>query len=57
MIPCANPDCRQSVIDGDSLWRKNLRDNTRTSCEGVDVNRNFDIAWGTITSATSCNPL
>jgi murein tripeptide amidase MpaA len=56
MIPCANPDGRQRVMDGDSLWRKNVRDNPGTSCEGVDVNRNFDIAWGTTTSATSCDP-
>jgi hypothetical protein len=54
MIPCANPDGRQRVIDGDDLWRKNVRDNPNTSCEGVDVNRNFDIAWGITTGKTSC---
>jgi murein tripeptide amidase MpaA len=56
MIPCANPDGRQRVMDGDDLWRKNVRDNPGTACEGVDLNRNFDIAWGTTTTATSCNP-
>ena len=56
MIPCANPDGRQKVLDGDDLWRKNLRDNPNTSCEGVDVNRNFDIAWGIETGTTSCEP-
>jgi murein tripeptide amidase MpaA len=56
VIPCANPDGRQRVMDADGLWRKNLRDNPGTSCEGVDLNRNFDIAWGTTTSATSCDP-
>jgi murein tripeptide amidase MpaA len=56
MIPCVNPDGRQLVMDGDSLWRNNVRDNPGTSCEGVDVNRNFDIAWGITTSATSCDP-
>jgi murein tripeptide amidase MpaA len=56
MIPCVNPDGRQRVMDGDSLWRSNVRDNPGTSCEGVDVNRNFDIAWGITTAATSCDP-
>lgn len=56
IIPCANPDGREHVQRGDDLWRGNRRDNSGTSCEGVDINRNFDIAWGTLTSATSCNP-
>jgi murein tripeptide amidase MpaA len=56
MIPCVNPDGRQRVMDGDGLWRKNVRDNPGTSCEGVDVNRNFDIAWGITTAVTSCDP-
>ncbi len=57
LIPCANPDGRAYVMDpaGDDMWRMNRRDNPGTPCDGVDVNRNFDIAWGTVTSATSCN--
>lgn len=54
-IPNANPDGRQYAMDVDDMWRMNRRDNPKTSCEGVDVNRNFDIAWATITTATSCN--
>lgn len=66
-IPCANPDGRQKVIDGDSLWRKNVRDTVdETECaerymdkrdrDGVDVNRNFDIAWGITGRNTSKDP-
>jgi murein tripeptide amidase MpaA len=55
LIPTANPDGRQYAMDLDDMWRMNRRDNRGTPCDGVDVNRNFDIAWGTITSATSCN--
>jgi hypothetical protein len=44
------------VLNVDSLWRQNRRDNPGTTCEGVDVNRNCDIVWGVTTSATSCNP-
>ena len=25
-IPCANPDGREKVLAGDSMWRKNIRD-------------------------------
>ena len=56
MLPCANPDGREYVMTVDDLWRKNLRDNPGTSCDGVDVNRNFDIVWGVTTINTSCNP-
>jgi murein tripeptide amidase MpaA len=54
-IPCANPDGRDYAMYVDDMWRMNRRTNTGSSCRGVDVNRNFDITWGTITSATSCN--
>lgn len=56
MVPCANPDGREYVMDGDDLWRQNRRDNPGTPCDGVDVNRNLDFVWGVTTSATSCNP-
>lgn len=56
MLPCANPDGREYVMNVDDLWRQNRRDNPGTKCDGVDVNRNCDIVWGVITSATSCNP-
>src|SRR5262245_51491961 len=56
-----NPDGYQYTFDHDRLWRKNLRDNdgdnTITTLDGVDGNRNFEEHWnyddegsGTITS-------
>jgi hypothetical protein len=53
ILPCVNPDGRQWDIltpadpfpDG---WRKNRRnnpDNPAAAAVGVDLNRNFDIAW------------
>jgi len=56
MLPCANPDGREYVLNSDDLWRKNRRDNPGTPCDGVDVNRNLDIVWGVTTSSASCNP-
>jgi murein tripeptide amidase MpaA len=57
MLPCANPDGREYVMNRDDLWRGNRRDNPDTPCDGVDVNRNLDIVWGVTTgSTTSCNP-
>jgi hypothetical protein len=38
----------------DSLWRKNRRDNPGTECDGVDLNRNFDVLWGVTQGQTSC---
>jgi hypothetical protein len=69
-IPCANPDGREKVIGGDSMWRKNIRDTVdEGACppqppdydrmrghDGVDVNRNFDIAWGITGLNTSKDP-
>lgn len=56
LVPCANPDGREFVINVDDLWRKNRRDNPGTTCKGADVNRNCDIVWGVTTSNTSCSP-
>ena len=56
MIPCSNPDGRDDVINGDSLWRKNRRVNAGSTCLGVDLNRNSDILWGVAQGQTSCSP-
>lgn len=56
MLPCANPDGREYVLNVDDMWRQNRRDNPGTSCDGVDVNRNLDFVWGVTTANTSCNP-
>lgn len=56
LLPCINPDGRSYVMTVDDLWRKNRRDNTGTSCDGVDLNRNVDIVWGVTEGQTSCSP-
>ena len=40
-VPVANPDGYQHSWDHDRYWRKNRRDQ-----HGVDLNRNFEVAWG-----------
>jgi len=40
----------------DRYWRKNRRPNDvdpHSGCEGVDLNRNFDVAWGSAYTNTS----
>ena len=49
VLPNANPDGREHVFDVARLWRKNRRDNPGTACDGVDLNRNFDLLWGVAT--------
>ncbi len=56
LLPCVNPDGREQVIGGDSLWRKNRRVNAGSTCLGVDLNRNADIVWGVAQGQTSCSP-
>ena len=41
IIPVANPDGYQQTWAGDRYWRKN-----RKGRHGVDLNRNFSVAWG-----------
>lgn len=55
MVPCCNPDGRHHVMTVDDMWRKNLRDNPGTPCEGVDLNRNADLLWGVTEGQTSCS--
>jgi murein tripeptide amidase MpaA len=54
LVPCMNPDGREYVMNTDNLWRKNRRDNPGTECDGVDLNRNFDVVWGVTQGQTSC---
>ena len=49
LFPIVNPDgyvYNESVGWG-TMWRKNRRVNSGSSCRGVDNNRNYDLAWGT----------
>lgn len=54
LVPCMNPDGREYVMTVDNLWRKSRRDNPGTACDGVDLNRNFDVVWGVTQGQTSC---
>lgn len=45
VLPNANPDGREHVFDVFRMWRKNRRDNPGR-CDGVDLNRNYDLLWG-----------
>jgi murein tripeptide amidase MpaA len=56
LLPCLNPDGREYVMSVDDMWRKNRRDNPGTECDGVDLNRNFDVVWGVTQGQTSCSP-
>lgn len=56
LVPCMNPDGRIYAMTVNAMWRKNRRDNPGTSCDGVDLNRNFDVLWGVTQGQTSCSP-
>jgi hypothetical protein len=55
LLPCLNPDGREHVMTVDDMWRKNRRDNPGTTCDGVDLNRNYDVLWGVTQGQTSCS--
>lgn len=56
LVPCMNPDGRIHSMTVEKMWRKNRRDNPGTTCDGVDLNRNFDVVWGVTQGSTSCSP-
>lgn len=45
LVPCANPDGRAYSQTVDPDWRKNRGGSSGDACVGVDLNRNFDVAW------------
>ena len=48
ILPCANPDGRLYSQTEEPYWRKNRSFNPLPDgrlCRGVDLNRNFDVAW------------
>jgi len=48
ILPCSNPDGRVYSQQVDPDWRKNRRPMALPGgglCHGVDINRNFDVAW------------
>lgn len=50
----ANPDGYEYTWTNDRMWRKNRRNN-EGSCEGVDLNRNWDAHWGVGASTKPCS--
>ncbi|MEZ5082910.1 MAG: M14 family zinc carboxypeptidase [Bacteroidales bacterium] len=42
--------------NGGGMWRKNRRDNSGTSCMGVDPNRNYGYMWGLDDIGSSPDP-
>jgi murein tripeptide amidase MpaA len=59
ILPLVNPDGRVYVQSptGDAFWRKNRNPNPGLPCQGIDLNRNYDVLWssGIGTSADSCS--
>lgn len=49
VIPNMNPDGSEFDISTGNyqMWRKNRAQTTNTSCDGVDINRNYGFRWGT----------
>ncbi len=46
IIPVLNPDGYLYSWSSERFWRKNRRDNAGSSFDGVDLNRNWDVAFG-----------
>ncbi|MBU0638438.1 MAG: hypothetical protein KKB50_06195 [Planctomycetes bacterium] len=46
IVPVLNADGYVYTWTNNRLWRKNRRDNPGTSCDGVDLNRNWSVGWG-----------
>ncbi len=58
IMPVVNPDGYIYSWTTERLWRKNRRDNLGSSCDGVDLNRNWDANWsGPGASSSPCDPL
>lgn len=52
IIPVANPDGLAYTVSSDRLWRKNRKDNL-DGTYGVDLNRNYDLEFGSNASSDS----
>lgn len=57
LLPVINPDGyvynEQIAPNGGGLWRKNRNNLQGADCIGVDLNRNFPLAWGNLSGAAS----
>ncbi|XP_042884628.1 carboxypeptidase B-like [Penaeus japonicus] len=54
IAPMANPDGYEFSHTTDRMWRKNRRETSNPECKGVDLNRNWAMAWGS--SGSSSDP-
>ncbi|CAB3221817.1 unnamed protein product [Arctia plantaginis] len=56
IMPVANPDGYEWSRTNARFWRKNRRTGLTIGnvCMGVDLNRNFDVNWGTLSSNNPC---
>lgn len=48
IVPILNPDGYEYSRNRDRAWRKNRGRNFFPLCRGADLNRNFDVAFGTV---------
>ena len=59
IYPLLSPDGYEYSRDHDRFWRKNRNPNTKTfnpfNCQGVDLNRNYDIDWDIGNSLDQCS--
>jgi murein tripeptide amidase MpaA len=55
LVPVTNPDGYEFTWTNDRLWRKNRRLNSNGTI-GVDLNRNWDSAWGLDNEGSSGTP-
>ncbi|CAG5016933.1 unnamed protein product [Parnassius apollo] len=57
ILPIANPDGYEFSHTNTRFWRKNRSTGHMVGnlCLGVDLNRNFDINWGTLSSNSVCS--
>lgn len=53
VMPVMNPDGYVHSRKVNRLWRKNRSLSKRSTCVGVDLNRNFDIGWSGYGSSTN----
>lgn len=53
LVPLSNPDGFIHSTKIDRWWRKNRRVTSGSECKGVDLNRNWDPAWGGVHSTSS----
>ena len=65
VLACVNPDGRQYSQTVNTDWRKNRNTSHHATCHGVDLNRNYDLAFDLakyfknipeVTEHTSANP-